>query len=127
MPIRGYNGIVMGICTKLTEEITMPRRDGTGPAGQGSLTGRGLGNCTGARNAVYGNGYGCGYGRDLGMVMGLVRRAGYRRGFGGYYAPAPEPVVYVSQKDLLTAQQEDLKNRLEIINSQLQNLAEDSK
>ena len=105
----------------------MPRRNGTGPAGQGPLTGRGLGNCNGAGNAVYGYGYG--YGRGLGMGMGLGRRAGYGRGFGGYYAsaPVPEPVAYVSQKDFLTAQQEDLKNRLEIINSQLQNLAEESK
>ncbi len=107
----------------------MPRRDGTGPAGQGPLTGRGFGNCTGARNAVYGNGYECGFGRGLAMGMGPGRRAGYGRGFVGYYAPspAPVPVNYISQKDFLTAQQEDLKNRLEIINSQLQNLAEDNK
>jgi hypothetical protein len=82
------------------------------------MTGRGLGNCTGVRNPVYGNGYGRGF--------GMGRGAGYGRGFGRFYAPAP-PVYYSSQKDFLTAQQEDLKNRLEIINSQLQNLAEDSK
>ena len=95
----------------------MPRRDGTGPAGQGPLTGRGLGNCIGTRNTVY---YG---GRGLGLGGG--RRMGMARGFGGYYAP--EPVVYVSEKDFLTAQMEDLKNRMEIINSQLENLARDSK
>ena len=97
----------------------MPRRDGSGPAGQGPLTGRGLGNCTGVQNTAYG------YGRGFGMGMG--RGAGYGRGFGGYYAATPAPVAYTSQKDFLTAQQDDLKNRLEIINSQLNNLAEDSK
>ena len=95
----------------------MPRRDGTGPAGQGPLTGRGLGNCIGTRNTVY-NG-----GRGLGLGGG--RRMGMARGFGSYYAP--EPVVYVSEKDFLTAQMEDLKNRMEIINSQLENLVRDSK
>ncbi len=30
----------------------MPGRDGTGPFGQGSMTGRGLGSCTGV-NAPY--------------------------------------------------------------------------
>lgn len=107
----------------------MPRLDGTGPAGQGPLTGRGMGNCIGARNVGYGYGYRPGYGRGLGMGFG--RRAGFGRGYGGYYATAPvqaqAPVSYVSQKDFLMAQQEDLKNRLEIINSQLQDLAEDSK
>lgn len=101
----------------------MPRRDGSGPAGQGPITGRGLGNCTGVQNTVYG------YGRGLGMGMGpgMGRGAGYGRGFGRFYAAAPAPVAYASQKDFLTAQQDDLKNRLEIINSQLNNLAEDSK
>lgn len=40
----------------------MPRLDGTGPMGQGSGTGRGLGNCF-ARGARGGYGYGRGYGR----------------------------------------------------------------
>ncbi len=101
----------------------MPRRDGSGPAGQGPLTGRGLGNCTGVQNTAYGYGYG----RGLGLGMGMGRGAGYGRGFGGYYATAPAPVTYASQKDFLTAQQSDLKNRLDIINSQLNNLTEDSK
>lgn len=95
----------------------MPRRDGSGPVGQGPLTGRGLGNCTGVQNTAYG------YGRGLGMRQG----AGCGRGFGRFYTAAPTPITYASQKDLLTAQQNDLKNRLEIINSQLNNLAEDSK
>jgi len=45
----------------------MPRQDGTGPAGQGAMTGRGLGPCgCGMRR-----GFGKGFGRGLGF--------GYRR------------------------------------------------
>lgn len=40
----------------------MPRRDGTGPAGQGAATGRGLGQCTGV-NAPDNTGR---YGRNIG-------------------------------------------------------------
>lgn len=101
----------------------MARRDGTGPAGQGPLTGRGLGNCTGVSNTAYGYGRGLGMGAGLGMGRG----AGCGRGFGRFYTAAPAPITYTSQKDFLAAQKEDLKNRLEIINSQLNNLAEDSK
>ncbi len=100
----------------------MPRGNGTGPAGQGPLTGRGLGNCTGVQNTAYGYGRGLGMGRGPGMGRG----AGNGRGFG-YYPAAPAPITYASQKDFLAAQQEDLKNRLEIINSQLNDLVEDSK
>ncbi len=52
----------------------MPRFDGTGPLGQGSMTGRGLGKCNPANtdeNVIYGVGrggipYGCGQGRMFG-------------------------------------------------------------
>ena len=101
----------------------MPRRDGSGPQGQGPLTGRGLGNCTGVQNTAYG--YGRGYG--MGMGLGMGRGAGCGRGFGRFYAAAPAPFAYASDKDFLTAQREILKNRLEIINSQLNDMAEDSK
>ncbi|MBU2496646.1 MAG: DUF5320 domain-containing protein [Nanoarchaeota archaeon] len=46
----------------------MPNRDKTGPAGQGTMTGRGLGPC------AYGKGYGRGYGRT---------------GFGSRFCPCP--------------------------------------
>jgi hypothetical protein len=44
----------------------MPNRDGTGPRGEGSLTGRGLGNCSNNSNA---------------QRMGLGRGNGRGRGF----------------------------------------------
>ncbi|MBU1000379.1 DUF5320 domain-containing protein [Patescibacteria group bacterium] len=47
----------------------MPAFDGTGPRGQGPMTGRGLGSCGGGR----------------GMRMGFGRCRGYGRGLGGYF------------------------------------------
>ncbi len=49
----------------------MPRGDGTGPAGQGSMTGRGMGYCAGFNAPGFMN---SGFGRGLGMGRG--------RGFG---------------------------------------------
>jgi hypothetical protein len=76
----------------------MPRRDGTGPMGAGSMTGRGLGICTGRYDA----GLGC------------------RRGFGRSFAAAP--IDSKTQKELLQEQKDLLKNRLEWIDNQLENL-----
>ena len=39
----------------------MPRKDGTGPSGEGAKTGRQMGNCEGAE-PVYGRGFGGGRG-----------------------------------------------------------------
>ncbi len=75
----------------------MPRRDGTGPMGAGSMTGRGLGFCTGA-NAV---GYGAGFGMGLGLACRCGFGGGFRRGF---------------------AVNQILQNRLEVIDMQLENL-----
>ena len=49
----------------------MPRRDGTGPMGAGSMTGRGLGLCTGANAVKYGAGIGMGLGRGLACRRGF--------------------------------------------------------
>ena len=40
----------------------MPNRDGTGPSGQGPLTGRGLGPCGCGMRRGFGRGYGRGFG-----------------------------------------------------------------
>ena len=52
----------------------MPRRDGTGPMGAGSMTGRGFGLCTGANAVKYGAGLG------MGLGLGLACRRGFGRG-----------------------------------------------
>lgn len=52
----------------------MPGGDGTGPLGQGSKTGRGLGNCTstpGTKRTFFGFGGGLGRGRGRGMGRGF--------------------------------------------------------
>jgi hypothetical protein len=47
----------------------MPKLDGTGPTGQGSKTGRGMGNCDGGRGLGWGRGYGCGCGGGFGRMF----------------------------------------------------------
>jgi len=53
----------------------MPRRDGTGPAGKGPATGRGLGNCV---QPGPGQGQGMGQGRGMGRGQGQGRGMGRR-------------------------------------------------
>jgi len=63
----------------------MPRGDGTGPAGMGSMTGRGMGYCAGYNTPGYMN---PGFGRGLGRGYGR----GFGRGFGRRaYQVAPMP------------------------------------
>ena len=44
----------------------MPAQDGTGPNGQGPMTGRGLGPCGGGVRRGFGRGFGRGYGGGFG-------------------------------------------------------------
>lgn len=88
----------------------MPRRDGTGPMGRGSMTGRGLGVCTGVNAG--------GYGRGMGLGLGLGFR-GCRRGFG-FGGVAVNNVAAASDKEYLAEQKDLLEKRLELINKQLE-------
>ena len=88
----------------------MPRRDGTGPMGAGSMTGRGLGLCTGANALKYGAGLG------MGLGLGLACRRGFGRGF------AFNQISSKTQKELLNEQKTMLQDRLEVIDKQLENL-----
>ena len=92
----------------------MPRRDGTGPMGTGSMTGRGLGLCTGANTVKYGAGLG------MGLGLGLACRRGFGRGFGRGFAVNQNSSK--TQKELLQEQKGLLKNRLDVIDKQLENL-----
>jgi len=58
----------------------MPRGDGTGPRGEGPLTGRGLGPCNPdtSRAGSDAPGYGAGYGPGNGAGYGAGRGAGRR-------------------------------------------------
>lgn len=82
----------------------MPGRDGTGPMGNGAMTGKGLGICRGAANA------GVGRGRGL----------GYRRGFG--FGLIENQTVSITQKEMLQKQKDLLENRLELINKRLEGI-----
>jgi len=88
----------------------MPRRDGTGPMGAGSMTGRGLGLCTGT-NAVK---YGAGLGRGIGL--GFACRRGFGRG------SVINQTSSKTQKELLNEQKTMLQNRLEVIDKQLEGI-----
>lgn len=85
---------------KTNKEVsTMPRGDGTGPAGMGPMTGRAAGYCAGYgqpgfMNPIPGRGFGLGRGRGgFGRGLGLGFRGGRGPAWGGYapgaYAPAP--------------------------------------
>jgi len=111
----------------------MPRGDGTGPRGQGQMTGRGAGYCSGSENPGYANpvsgrGFGMGYGGGRAFAGGGRGRRncfnatglpGWMR-FGGYGAqnPAmgPDPEI---EKQALKAQVNALEVELECIKKRL--------
>ena len=111
----------------------MPRGDKTGPEGQGSMTGRGLGYCAGYPAPGYdSNIYGRGAGRGLGYGHGLGSGRGLRLGFRGgrrhgYYPfPVSQPMYSAPTKQeelyLLKAQAETLKRDLEEIQNRISEL-----
>ena len=100
----------------------MPGGDRTGPRGQGAMTGRGLGSCSGVNSNMYGRGLGRGLGRGIGFGAGMGLGAG--RGFGGYY---PNSYAQVSPKEALSEEKSWLENRLSAISEQLNGLPEDNK
>lgn len=102
----------------------MPARDGSGPMGQGPMTGRAMGYCAG--NRTYGRQFTFGRGAGFGRGMACGRGMGLRMGYGRYYNDLG-PLGYKSDKDFLVEQKEFLKQRLDIIEGQLDELTEDSK
>ncbi len=88
----------------------MPRGDGTGPLGQGPMTGRGLGNCAGNdRAGGFGRGYGYGFGRGFGAGRG------FGRGWGFGFGAGNRPVDKETEKSWL-------ENAIAGLKSQLQSL-----
>jgi hypothetical protein len=79
------------VCSHTKEVSVMPKRDGTGPMGNGRMTGRGRGACNpdrgnfrnneqGGRNAGRGSGQDRGSGRNSGRGFGQGRGSGKGRG-----------------------------------------------
>ncbi|MBJ2355387.1 DUF5320 domain-containing protein [Sphaerochaeta sp. S2] len=77
----------------------MPRRNGTGPMGNGPMTGRGMGYCRG--------GAGVGYG------YGMGRGAGFGRGLGwGMYATPVAPISLAERKRILEDELKQLEAQM---------------
>ncbi|HAE61249.1 MAG TPA: hypothetical protein DCG38_02780 [Eubacteriaceae bacterium] len=90
----------------------MPRRDGTGPMGQGVLTGRGLGSCeTGASKRSIG---------AIGVGLGLGLGLGCRRGFKKNSGPRYNSMNQFESKEELRKQKEVLEAKLKEINEALE-------
>lgn len=116
----------------------MPGGDGTGPMGMGSMTGRGVGLCSGSgvpgyQNPVSGRGCGMGYGRGRGFWgRGVGGGRGWRNryyatgvpgrmAFGAYGGAAPwnrkpDPE---KEKQVLSGQAEALQAELDFIRRRL--------
>ncbi len=94
----------------------MPGRDGTGPGGIGSRTGRGLGRCTGVNAPGYGRGAGYGMGPGMGFRGGC--------GFRGYrWWSANQPTgAYVETQQDLKNQAEYLENELKAVQARMAQL-----
>lgn len=116
----------------------MPRGDGSGPEGMGSMTGRGAGFCAGfnvpgfanrgpgARGFGSGFGRGAGFGRGMGYGLGFGRGMGMGRRFAGYYGDYPETAQNYSEA--LKSRAEFLEEELKAVKSRLSDLeSEDGK
>lgn len=89
----------------------MPRGDGTGPMGMGSMSGRGAGFCAGFNMPEFAN-------RGVGMGPGLGRRAGFRAaGAGGWRGMST--TVADDDKKTLRRQLDALQGQLDAIKKRL--------
>ncbi len=112
----------------------MPRGDGTGPAGLGPMSGRGMGFCAGYRVAGYANNFGFAGGprrNPMGAGGYFGRGRGYRNQF--YAAGIPGWMRYGSSSydssfskedeiEMLRNQAENFKNTIDDINKRLYEL-----
>ncbi len=95
----------------------MPRRDGTGPMGMGTKTGRGTGFCTGAVTKESFGGFGCGFGKGNGMrrrlhATGLPRWARIDGQNAAQASASEEKELLEKQAGLLERRLVEIKNRL---------------
>jgi len=92
----------------------MPNGDGTGPNGQGSMTGRGLGFCAGFNSPGYMN-----PGRGRGFRQGMGR--GFGRGFG-FRQVQPQVITESEEKAMLNQELEAIKAEQKEIEARLKEL-----
>ncbi len=124
----------------------MPRGDRTGPQGMGSMTGRGMGFCSGYDAPGYaspgaggfgrgrGMGFGGGWGRGMGRGMAWGRGGGarwyappaygygYETGYGPMYPADPK-----QEKTFIEAQLKGIKTEMEAMEKRLSELAAEEK
>jgi hypothetical protein len=96
----------------------MPRGDGTGPAGQGPMTGRGMGYCAGLSMPGFMNfGFGRGPGRGLGFGRGFAWRA-------RFFQPVmqPQAMTEADEKKILQEELEILKEEMKEIQKRLKEI-----
>ena len=128
----------------------MPRFNGTGPRGEGPMTGGGFGNCgsAGTFRRPYGgrdsSNWGPGYGRGFGRGRSSGRRRGFGRGFGpwcgrgrGYgwersyrpaYGPADASPYATGPEDELSMLRDEanaIKDDLDAINRRIEELGKE--
>jgi uncharacterized protein DUF5320 len=104
----------------------MPRRDGTGPMGMGSKTGKGAGFCTVSATNENLESLGCGFGfgkgrgyRRMLFASGLPKREGF-----GYQNETEALAWGVGEKELLKRQASLLENQLNEVNKRLASFEE---
>ncbi len=111
----------------------MPAGDGAGPMGMGSMTGRGMGLCTGFEAPGYANYTGRHAG--IGWRRGLGRRCGYGRIYYGAGIPRRARVDYAQysgiydaadEKDFLGRQADFLEDQLKQVKKRLSSMEEET-
>ena len=101
----------------------MPRRDGTGPNGMGSMTGGRVGFCDSGFND-------CNFGRCFGGngFQRGCRRQFVQTGIPGYLRNSnPQNIQDTDEKAFLEMQETKLENQLKSVKERLSNLNNDAK
>ena len=94
----------------------MPRGDGTGPSGQGPMTGRGMGYCAGFNAPGFMN---------PGFNRGFGRGRGFRANFNQPQLPQPivqQPITETQEKQFLEQELKTLKSEMQEIEKRLKEL-----
>lgn len=87
----------------------MPRLDGTGPAGQGPMTGRKMGRCPQSNDVSADQPLGFGRGKGLGRGLGCRCGRGFRNRF---FQNRPQQTAQDSQTAQMQQQIEILQNEI---------------
>ena len=96
--------------------FNMPRRDGKGPKGDGSMTGRMMGVCKNSNDLDFKPGFGMGRGMGAGMKLD----SGCKRGFRGCGFGMGRPFDKASRKEMVGREKEVLEERLSQIKKEIE-------